>query len=810
VQNETTGVIESGSGWGVFVTGSSTGTVENAGTIGAGGDRDAVYLGGGGSVRNEATGVIEGGSGRGVFITGSSAGTVENAGTIGAAAGSDAVYLGGGGTNRLIVDAGAEFQGTVKANPTATNTIELTSSSSAGTLAGLGSEYVNFHTVTIDSGAAWTITGPEANFSGVTIAGFNRYDTLDLTNLGFQAGDTASVNGADQLVVYNSGHDPLASIQLSGNFSGYNFKVATDRSTGTDISGSPPKNLIPGTYSSGIVLSSPNYLNPVTVTATGNVSNSSGNALYAATSWTVTNSGTVSAPGYRGIYLKAGGVVTNASGGLVNGKYGIAAYSGTEAVANAGTISGASSQFGFGVSLEAGGSVTNQASGTISGGTGIYIGGGLGTVINVGSVGASAGYGIWLLGGGTVRNETGGAITNSAANFEAVVVDGAFATVANAGTIADTASGRAVVFTGNVSNRLIVDPGAVFKGTVSAGSLGTNTIELTSTAAAGTLTGLGSEYVNFHTVTIDSGAAWTISGTHAAFGGVTVNGFSTSDKIDLTDLQYATGDKATWSADVLTIANAGGTTLDTLNLDGSFAGEYFHLASDGGAGMNITESSACYLRGTQILTERGQVAVEDLQIGDHVLTLSGKGAPLKPIVWIGRSSFDASRHSHPEKVLPIRILEDAFGHGMPCRDLLVSPDHAFPIDGCLIPAQYLVNGATIMQDLTISRGVYFHIELKQHDIVLSEGLPAETYLECNNRHKFDNQPGFRELYPDFTEWREDDSAEFVLPLTRAGDALTAARAKLQAQAEALRHALTDDGPATRSERSRESASVASW
>ncbi|MBU3568581.1 Hint domain-containing protein, partial [Polynucleobacter alcilacus] len=40
----------------------------------------------------------------------------------------------------------------------------------------------------------------------------------------------------------------------------------------------------------------------------------------------------------------------------------------------------------------------------------------------------------------------------------------------------------------------------------------------------------------------------------------------------------------------------------------------------------------CYAKGTHITTDRGPVAVEDLQVGDLVLTVSGK---YEPISWLG-------------------------------------------------------------------------------------------------------------------------------------------------------------------------------
>jgi len=45
--------------------------------------------------------------------------------------------------------------------------------------------------------------------------------------------------------------------------------------------------------------------------------------------------------------------------------------------------------------------------------------------------------------------------------------------------------------------------------------------------------------------------------------------------------------------------------------------------------------------------------------------------------------------------------------------------------------------------------VYYHLELDTHDVVLAEGLAAETYLDTGNRMAFPNGGGARQLHPDF-------------------------------------------------------------
>jgi hypothetical protein len=88
---------------------------------------------------------------------------------------------------------------------------------------------------------------------------------------------------------------------------------------------------------------------------------------------------------------------------------------------------------------------------------------------------------------------------------------------------------------------------------------------------------------------------------------------------------------------------------------------------------------------------------------------------------------------------------------MPHRDLIVSPDHAIFVDGKLICARQLVNGATIRQETDWTAVDYYHVELDQHAVLVAEGLPAESYIDTGNSGFFDNSGAPLVLHPDLTD-----------------------------------------------------------
>ncbi|WP_235438823.1 Hint domain-containing protein [Candidatus Rhodobacter oscarellae] len=147
---------------------------------------------------------------------------------------------------------------------------------------------------------------------------------------------------------------------------------------------------------------------------------------------------------------------------------------------------------------------------------------------------------------------------------------------------------------------------------------------------------------------------------------------------------------------------------------------------------SLNATLSCFCEGTRIATPQGFSLVEDLCDGDLLATADGGTTTVR---WLGRSTIDTPL-AHPAKVNPIRISAGALGNE---RDLLLSPDHGVYLDGYLVNAGALVNGETIYQVAKMPESfTYYHVETDGHELILAEGLAAETYLPQHQELAFDN------------------------------------------------------------------------
>jgi hypothetical protein len=152
----------------------------------------------------------------------------------------------------------------------------------------------------------------------------------------------------------------------------------------------------------------------------------------------------------------------------------------------------------------------------------------------------------------------------------------------------------------------------------------------------------------------------------------------------------------------------------------------------------------CFMNGTLVRTPAGEVRVEELKAGDLLATHDGRAVPVR---WIGRRAVSSIFGC--ESSAPIRIKAGAFAENVPCRDLLVSPDHAIFVDGVLIHAGALINGISIIRESKPpSIFIYYHVETDDHSLILAENTVAETFVDNVDRMGFDNWLEHEALYPD--------------------------------------------------------------
>ncbi len=275
--------------------------------------------------------------------------------------------------------------------------------------------------------------------------------------------------------------------------------------------------------------------------------------------------------------------------------------------------------------------------------------------------------------------------------------------------------------------------------------------------------------------TLDGGAgndyiyAGPATGTVIAGGGTDVVDFS-----NYTPAGTWTQSGSTWTDGVITVDTTGSTVTFT----------------DDGSTFFSDPNAVCFAAGTRILTARGEVPVETLAPGDLVATVSGAGAPMKPVVFLGRRRFVLAGHPAAATLAPVRIAAGALAENTPHRDLLVSPDHCLFLDGRLVPARLLVNGSTITVEHRMAEVTYFHIELEGHDVVLAEGAAAESWLDTGNRAWFENAPVARlAVQGTLDAYGEGfDAARACAPMVQGGPELAAIRDALALRMPAPRDA----------------------
>jgi hypothetical protein len=264
----------------------------------------------------------------------------------------------------------------------------------------------------------------------------------------------------------------------------------------------------------------------------------------------------------------------------------------------------------------------------------------------------------------------------------------------------------------------------------------------------------------------------------------------TGSKIDLTGLPYSSSLQASFNGSTdgtLSISN-GSTSEALLQFASIPSGYAFSLSPDGGAsGTLITDGPPvpCFVSGTRIRTDRGEVAVEELRVGDHVPVVRAGGS--LPVMWIGHRHVRPGRYPRPWELYPVRVATGAFADFVPLRDLWLSPEHCVFLHGVLVPVCVLLNGTTIAR-VPCDEVTYWHVELASHDLMLCEGAWAESFLDMGNRDAFTVSGDGRMAspHPDFS--RQSWESRACQQQERGGPIVAAIRAAIDTRAVRLRRA----------------------
>ncbi len=329
------------------------------------------------------------------------------------------------------------------------------------------------------------------------------------------------------------------------------------------------------------------------------------------------------------------------------------------------------------------------------------------------------------------------------------LASGDSATVTVSGTISSSAS------TGNASHSITSTPGAAFSfQTPSTGvvelAIGSPNPQLTGTTATASTSGTtaiqpfsAAQVADAHTsptltatITLansagtDTTANGVLSGT-----GLTASGTAGVYTLTASTVAAFNSDLEALAFTPTASTKTVGTTIGISVSDG--------VSGTSPATATTTVTTTCFLAGTRILTEQGEVTVDELFLRraqgrqDRVAVLEADGTVLRPIAWIGCRRLSAEMVASGGHY-PVRIIAGAFAENVPHRDLLVTPEHCIFADGRLVPARMLVNGRSIIEDRSIGSYGYYHIELERHGILISEGLTTESYLDTGNRGGFAN------------------------------------------------------------------------
>ncbi|WP_386681655.1 Hint domain-containing protein [Loktanella sp. R86503] len=196
-----------------------------------------------------------------------------------------------------------------------------------------------------------------------------------------------------------------------------------------------------------------------------------------------------------------------------------------------------------------------------------------------------------------------------------------------------------------------------------------------------------------------------------------------------------------------------GSDVDTFNFDQETLDKIDRIVRNGGAGDSeeLRESgiiyfkdgttatfsqieAPCFTPGTTIATPKGERLVEDLRAGDKVIT---RDNGIQEIAWVGAKEMTGKELAAKPHMKPILVKAGSLGHGLPERDMLLSPNHRVLVasektqlyfeEREVLAAAKHMTGAQGIHTLDVMRTTYIHFMFERHEVVLSNGAWTESF-----------------------------------------------------------------------------------
>lgn len=166
-------------------------------------------------------------------------------------------------------------------------------------------------------------------------------------------------------------------------------------------------------------------------------------------------------------------------------------------------------------------------------------------------------------------------------------------------------------------------------------------------------------------------------------------------------------------------------------------------------------------------TDQRDRPVEQFQTGDLIKAYDWQTntSVYRPVVWVGKQRAEVNRNMPDDTAgYPVRIMANAFGIGVPYKDLLVTAEHCMFFNGSFVPARMLINGRSIFYDKSFSAYDYYHVETQDHAVLVADGALTESYLNTGNHASF-QQEGKVVTLPNQSSlktWEHDAAAPLVV------------------------------------------------